>query len=59
MSYTTDQLRNPAARQFHEVPTTIPADGSALRHATTVDTVVALVDAQHAVEHPECDEVQQ
>ncbi len=39
----------------YEIPTTIPAAGSALHHATTVDTVTALVDTQHAADHPDCD----
>ncbi len=38
----------------YKIPTTIPATGSALHHATTVDTVTALVDAQHAADHPDC-----
>lgn len=37
----------------YKLRTTIPDDGSALYHATTVDTVVALVDAQHDAECPD------
>ncbi len=38
----------------YTAPTTIPASGSALRHATTVDTVLLLIEAQHAADHPDC-----
>lgn len=34
-------------RCSYTVPTTIPGRGSALRHASAVDTVVAFIDAQH------------
>ncbi len=38
----------------YTAPTTIPAAGSALRHATTVDTVLMFIETQHATEHPDC-----
>lgn len=38
----------------YRIPTAIPPTGSALHHASAVDTITMLADAQHAAEHPEC-----
>jgi hypothetical protein len=40
----------------YDTPTRIPDNGSALHHATTVDTVTMLADAWHDQEHPDCKE---
>ncbi len=38
----------------YKLPTTIPDDGSALHHASTLDTVIMLADAQHDKECIQC-----
>lgn len=38
----------------YKIPTSIPDNGSALRHASAVDTVTFLADLAHHVEHPDC-----
>jgi hypothetical protein len=51
---TTVAVTYDCCHDTYQAPTTIPDDGSALRHATTVDTVMLVLDLQHAVNHPEC-----
>jgi hypothetical protein len=38
----------------YEIPTTMPETGSMLHHASLIDTLAGLADAQHASDHPEC-----
>lgn len=40
----------------YEMATAIPETGSALRHASAVDTVINLMDQIHDQQHPECKE---
>lgn len=41
---TTITIEFECCDRVYEVPTSIPENGSALRHASTVDTVINLVD---------------
>jgi hypothetical protein len=39
--------------RVYAVPTVVPVDGSALHHASAVDTVINIIDAQHEQDHHE------